>query len=146
MPLKRLVRGLLIFGAIYLFFDALLHIINLRLLDTAKIWPSSAIVFAGFMSQLYAAYAFLVVAIIWVIQKDLKKYQEIIFVVGIGALLYGGFLGYWTLSGFSSSFMGINSLRVWLPFYPLVTLFESIFLIVFGTIVICWKIKDGKNS
>lgn len=137
---------MLIFGAFYILADALIHLFNIRLTDTLEIWPTSAIAFSGFISQLYASFALLTVGVIIEVQKNIKKNAAIVLVMGIWAIWHGGFLGYQALTGFSNNFQQVPSLYVWLPFYNSVIFLESILLILFGTMVVLWRIKDGKSN
>jgi hypothetical protein len=146
MSLKKIIKILLMVGSIYLSCDALIHLFNVRLADAVPLWPSSAIRFAGFISQIYASFVLLVAVLIWEIQKDLIKYRNLATICGVWALLHGGFLGQQTLNGLADSFEKIPSLLVWTAYYPMITLFESILLIIFGTIVILWRFKNAKNN
>lgn len=126
--------------------DALVHLFNIRLIDTLSVWPESAIAFSGFISQLYASFVLLLVVLIFEIQKDVKKYADLVLIMGGWSLLHGVFLAYQGLSGLSHNFQNIQSLSAWLPFYNLLEDVEGLLLITFGTMVVLWRIKDGKNS
>ena len=146
MPLKSWIRGWLLFGALYLTADALVHLFNIRLTDTLGLWPESAIVFSGFISQLYASFVLLLVLLILEIQKDIKKYANLILILGGWSFIHGIFLTYQGMNGLSNSFQNIQSLSVWLSFYNQLEDLEGILLIIFGTMVVLWRIKNGKNS
>lgn len=146
MTLEKTIKALLTFGALYLLIDSAVHLSNIRLTDVGVEWPTSALSFSGFMSQIYASLGFLVAFLGWEIQKDLKKYKSLLFILGIWAIFHGSYLFFRTMDGLTSSFEGIPSLVVWLPFYTFLTTLESIILLIFGTIVILWRFKNGKNS
>lgn len=146
MDLSGFIKLIFKLLAIYLLFDGLLHLFNIRLNDVINIWPNDAVSFSGFLSQIYASFVILTAFLVWEIQKELKKNQALILIIGIWLVCHGGYLIYQTLSGFYLNFASAASLVVWLPFYPVITFLEGIGGLLFGTIVFLWRYKYGKNS
>jgi uncharacterized membrane protein YvlD (DUF360 family) len=146
MTKEILIKRLLTIGFFYLLVDALIHLLNIRLIDVESVWPANAVVFSGFLSQIYASFVLLVSFLIWEIRKDINKYKNILTILGFWAVGHGVYLLIRTTNNLPESFGHIPSLMVWSPFYSFITAFEGGMLIFFGTIVILWRFKYGKNN
>lgn len=136
----------MIFGGVYFIFDGLLHFFNIKISSVNGAWPQSAISYAGLLSSIYASFIFLVAAIAFVIQKDLKKYKAIIVVSSVWAIIHGSVLLFlvWT-QNYQQIFQDLPSLLLWLPFYNQYVLIEGLVLIIYSGIVYLWtRSKAGE--
>lgn len=139
MKLSTVIRGFLLFGAVYMLIETAIHFSNIRISDAFSMWPSSALYFSGFLSEIYASFVLLTSLLLFEMQRSVEKYHTLIGLVGIWALMHGGYLLFKLIIGFVSHFQTIPSLLVWLPFYEIVVAGESILLIVFGLITLYWR-------
>lgn len=143
--MENLLRFFLNLGAIYLILDGAIHLINLKLASVMNIWPPSAISYATLMDTIYASFVFLVALLIFIVQKDLKKYKALIFISAIWALIHGFLLIFLSINwNFTKEWLRLPSLYVWLPFYKQYLLFESALAFVYSILVFLWL--KGKNG
>jgi hypothetical protein len=146
--MKNFLRGYLIFGGCYFILDALLHFSNLKLLSAENTWPTSALSYARLINFLYASFVLLVASIIFVIQKDLKKYHSLVLISAIWALFHGIILLWstWT-QDYQQIFMQVPSLLVWLPFYREYLSLNSLLLFLYSGTVYAyfWQLKPDNN-
>ena len=142
MKLKwdKILKWYLIFGAIYILFDGLIHFFPIRLVDVHNIWPEAAYQYARFFSQLYASYAIFIAGSLFILQTDLKKFRPLIIWSSYFAIFHACLLIWNTLAfNFESIFQSPPSLRAWLPSYNLIELFEAVLLLIYAIIVYTWN-------
>ncbi|MEK7120545.1 MAG: hypothetical protein AAB840_00450 [Patescibacteria group bacterium] len=143
---RKILRGFLIFGGIFLFFEALLHFSNVKLIDVGRTWPDSAKSFASFMSQLYGSFALLVGILAFLLQVNIEKYKVLILATGVWAFLHGLFLLLLSLSqNFLEKFSGLPSLYIWSDFYNQYLLIEALLLFTYSVIVYIWSIDKSHD-
>lgn len=144
--LGRLLRGFLLFGSIYLAVDGLVHITGIRLFDVRRLWAQDALSYAALLNHIYASFVFLAAAIAFEIQRDVKKYRNLIRISGIWALLQGLLLFYLSFNfDFALAFNFSPSLAVWLPFYNYYLWVEAMLLIGYAILGIIYsRGKDEK--
>lgn len=136
----------MIFGAIYLVGDALVHLFDLRLTDVAGKWDQPAIIFSRFMSILYASFVLAVALVVFELQKDLAKYQQLIKLSAIWALFHGLLLLYLSFQyNFPEKFQNTPSIYLDLPFYNYYLLFEASLLFSFS-LVVFWYFKTPPSK
>ena len=132
----NILRGFLIFGGCYFIFDALLHFSNLKLTSVENVWSVSALNYGRLINFLYASFVLLAASIAFAIQTDLKKYQTIILISAIWALLHGLILlGLVWTQDYQQIFTQFPSLLVWLPFYREYLSFSSLLLFLYSGMV-----------
>lgn len=142
--LQPIIKKYLLFAAVYLSIDGLIHLLNLRL-ESVHSWPSSATTYATFLNMIYASFVFLAAAISFVLQKDLKKYESIVIISAIWAFLHGSLLIVLnTKFNFVQIFAGYPSLYVWFPFYSYYLYFEASLFIIYSILVLMWKKEENK--
>lgn len=140
--MDKLLRGLIIFGSLYLIFESALHFFNIRLLDAEPVWPVSALTFSKLMDQIYGSFALLLSAILFEIQKDIVKYKKIIIIFAFWSFLHAVFLIYTSFNNnFQTLFNPLYSLSVWSTLYNQYLLLEAFLLILYGLIVFLWVRK-----
>lgn len=143
--MQNLLRFFLIFAAIYLIVDGIIHFLNIRLSSVLGIWPKSAIVYATLLNTIYASFVFLVAILILAAQKDLQKNKTLIFYSAIWALFHGFLLVNLALTqNFNTDLSDFPSLLVYLPFYNQYLLFEALLAFSYGILVYLW-FKDSKK-
>lgn len=137
--MEKILRGFLIFGGAYLIFDGLLHFFNIKISSVNGAWSQSAISYAELLNSIYASFVFLVAAIAFVIQKDLKKYKAVLLVSSVWAIIHGSVLLFlvWT-QNYQQIFKDLPSLLVWLPFYNQYVVIEGMVLIIYSGVVYLW--------
>lgn len=139
MKVEKILKSFFIFGGIYFIFDALLHLLGIKLFSVTNIWPQSALSYSKLMNQIYASFVILAAVISFVIQKDLKKYQTLILVSGIWAFFHGIILfSLVSWGNYQEVFKELPSLQVWLPFYGPYLILNSVLLFIFSGLVIIW--------
>lgn len=135
--MTKVIRGSLIFGGVYLFIDGLLHFFNLRL--SSVVWQESALSYVKLLNSIYASFVFFVALVFLIIQKDIKKYRNIILITGIWALFHGILLVILSLTqNYIRVFQGAPSLYVYLPFYDQYLILESMLLVSYSFFVFTW--------
>lgn len=140
--LQQIIEKLLLFGAIYLAIDGLIHILNLRL-ESVHNWPSSATTYATFLNMIYASFVFLAAAISFVMQKNLKKYESLVILSAVWAFLHGSLLIFLDIKyNFVKTFADYSSLYVWLPIYDYYLYFEASLFIIYSILVFIWKKEE----
>ncbi len=136
---RCLLKGLLLLGAIYLFFDSLIHFFDIKLLDVKNAWPLSAIEYAHLLDKVSGAFILLIAIIAFVLHKNLEKYRVIVYFSAVWTLFLGLtfiFLGLST--DYSCALEFIPSLSFWLPFYRQYLFFEAGALIFYSAVVFLW--------
>lgn len=136
--IEKLIRGFLIFGALYFTFDALLHLSNIKLSTVKDYWPESAIKYSNLINYIYASFVLLAASISLIIQSNIKKYQSILAISSIWASFHGIVLLFlvW-MNNYQVIFQNTPSLLVWLPFYGEYLSFNSLLLFVYSGLVFC---------
>ena len=139
ISLEKFLKSFLIFGGIYFIFDGLLHLLGIKL-TSVNDWPQSAKVYASLINILYASFIFLVAVIIFIIQKDLQKYKNIVLLSAIWALFHGVTLLYlvWN-NDYQQVFKNYDSLLVWLPVYREYLTLNSVLLFAYSITVYFWQ-------
>ncbi|MBI2334494.1 hypothetical protein HYU96_01715 [Candidatus Daviesbacteria bacterium] len=133
---EKLFRIFLIFLAVYLIGDGLIHLFNIRLLSVSSFWPVSAISYAVLMNSIYASFVLLAATLILVAQANLKKYRELILASAIWAIFHGILLLFLnSTQNFAQDFSDYPSLSVWLPFYNHYLFFEAILAFIYAIVV-----------
>lgn len=137
--LEKLLRVFLIFGGAYFIFDGLLHFFNVKLYSVGNFWPKSAVSYGELLNAIYASFIFLAAGVIFIIQKDLKKYQLIIKFSAVWAFFHGSILVFLIYTqNYQEIFKSLPSLLVWLPFYREYLLINSILLFLYSGVVYLW--------
>lgn len=137
--MQSLLKGFLFFGAIYLFFDSLIHFFDIKLLDVKNAWPLSAIEYARLLDKISGAFFLLIAIVAFVLYKNLEKYRIIVYCSAVWTLFLGLtfiFLGLST--NYSRAFEFISSLSFWLPFYRQYLFLEAGALILYSVVVFLW--------
>lgn len=137
--LEKFLKSFLIFGAIYFIFDGLLHFLGIKLASVNN-WPDFAKAYANLINVLYGSFIFLAAGIIFIIQKDLQKYKNIVLLSAVWSLFHGVALLYlvWN-NDYQQVFKNYDSLLVWLPIYREYLTLNSILLLIYSIIVYFWK-------
>ncbi len=144
--MQKLLRIYLNFGAVYLIFDGLIYLFNIRLASVVNVWPTSALSYARLLDTVYASFVFLAAILIFIAQRDLEKYKNLIFCSAIWAFFHGFLLVSFSLTKtFNNDLSLLPSLHIWIPFYSQFLLFEAALLFVYIVLVILW-FKGGKNG
>ncbi len=144
--IQKLLRIFLNFGAVYLIFNGLVYLFNIRLASVENVWPISAIYYARLLDAIYASFVFLAAVLIFIAQKDLKKYKDLIFYSTIWAFFHGVLLIFLSLTqNFTKDSPSLPSLYIWIPFYSQFLLFEVLLLFIYIVLVVLW-FKGGKNG
>lgn len=140
--IEKLLSGLIILGSLYLVFESILHVFNIRLLDAESVWPVSALAFSRLIDQIYGSFALLLSVTLFEIQKDLAKYKRIIIIFAFWSLSHAVFLIYTSLNNnFKTLFNPVYSLAVWSALYNQYLLLEAFLLIFFSLVVFLWVRK-----
>lgn len=138
VSLEKFLKSFLTFGVIYFIFDGLLHFLGIKLASVNN-WPESAKAYANLINVLYGSFIFLAAGIIFVIQQDLQKYKNIIFLSAIWSLFHGVALLYLVWSNdYQNIFKNHDSLLVWLPFYREYLTLNSALLFIYSISVYFW--------
>lgn len=140
--LEKVLKVLLIFGGCYFIFDGLLHFLGIKL-QSVQSWPESAIEYANLINIIYASFIFLAAIFIFVIQKDIQKYKNLIVLSSIWALFHGLLLIFLVWSNdYQHIFQNYPSLLVWLPVYREYLTINAILLFVYSVVVYFWSKKN----
>jgi hypothetical protein len=127
---KSLLRIYLIFGAVYLLCDSLIHLFNLRLADVGGRWSQDALAYAWLLNQIYASFVILVASLALVIQTNLEKYKLFVRVSGIWSLFHSILLIFAGRNlDLGSFYTTTPSLTFWLPFYNQYLYLEALLLL-----------------
>lgn len=144
--MQNLLRLFLNIGAVFLILNGLVHLFDIRLASVESIWPKSAISYARLLDTIYASFVFLAAIMIFIAQRDLKKYRNLIFYSAFWAFFHGFLLiKFATTQSFTKEIPSLPSLHIWIPFYNQFLLFEAFLLLVYVILVFLW-IKSGKNE
>ena len=137
--LTSLVRIFLLLGSFYMLFEALIHFLNLRLLDVAPSWPTSALIYSSWMSNFYASLSLFISILLFYMQNDLGKNQNLIKLTAAYGVFHASMLVLGNLSvKFDTIYQSFPSLSFWLPTYNGILTLEAIFLYSFGLTVFLW--------
>ena len=90
--MRKIIRGYLIFAGIYILADALIHLLDIKLIDVKQFWQLPALIYGSFVGHLYASFALLVGIFSLIVQKDINKYKSLIKLAGVWGLFHGLFL------------------------------------------------------
>jgi len=133
---KTILRRFLIFGGGYFLFEGLLHLSGLKLSSINSVWPIAAISYANLLNNIYASFIILAGFVAFIIQKDPIKYELIIKLSAIWALLHGIMLLFlvWT-QDYQQIFQNLPSLLVYLPFYREYLIFNAVLLFLYSGVV-----------
>lgn len=141
--IEKVLRGMQIFGVGYFIFDSLLHFSNIKLLSAIGIWPQSAISYAQLINYIYGSFVILAAVFLFIIQKDLKKYQTLVIFSSFWALFHGAILIFLVWSqNFQEIFKKLPSILVFLPFYREYLTFNALLLFAYASLVYIWMRKD----
>ncbi len=144
--MQKLLRIFLNLGAVFLIFNGLIYLFNIRLTSVINVWPQSAISYARLLDTVYASFVFLAAILIFIAQQDLEKYKKLIFYSTFWAFFHGLLLVNLSLTqNFTKDLTALPSLQVWFPFYSQFLLFEALLLFVYIVLVILW-FRGGKNG
>lgn len=145
--IEKILRSFLIFGMVYLLFDALLHFFGIKLLSVFGVWPESAVSYSSLINRLYASFVILAAMIAYVVQKDVKKYKALVIGSAVWAAFHGLVLLYlvWT-QNYQQFFKSLPSLLVWLPFYKEYLTFNAIALLAYSGVVYIWSRGERSGS
>lgn len=142
---KNILRGFLFFWGIYALLEAILYLFNIRLYSVEGIWPDSALSYAKLVNQFLGSFFIFISLLVFEAQRNVEKYQPLIKMSGVWAILYGFLLIFLSLSkDFAQVFNNLASLYVWFPFYNQYLLLEAAFLIAYSAVVFLWIKKDDK--
>jgi len=143
MNTKTLIRiGLVIMG-IYTIGDAFVHLFNIRTKDVVGVWPSNALAFSQFLSQIYGSFVLLAALMLLELSRKVEAYKNFVYVVGIWSFFHGVLLATSLITGFFKSF-NVPSLYAYipLPYYIGIEILESVFLVLFAFLVLFWRLKN----
>lgn len=137
--MEKILRPFLIFGGAYFIFDGLLHLSGVKLTSVINIWPQSALNYSKLLNYLYASFIILSGVMALFFQSDIKKYKTMIIISAIWALFHGAILLLLVnLEGYGEVFKGLDSLKVYLPFYEQYLTFNATMLFLFSGVVFLW--------
>ncbi len=136
---QNMLKACLLFGAVYLCADALIHFLDIKLIDIGSNWPASALAYVHLLDKVAGVFILLTAAIVFAIHRDPKKYKTIIYLSGVGALLLGASFIYLGMStDYRSIFSAFPSLAFWIPSYKEFLFWEAGALICYSVIVYLW--------
>lgn len=137
---EKLIRGLLIFAAVYFLFEAMLYLFDIRLSGVKNAWPLAGITYSKYIERILGSMFLLFSIIAFEIQKDLNKYRKFVILSSYWAF-FDGFLVLYlsTTQDFVKIYQAIPSLYVWFPWYNQFLYFEVILLIFYAVLVYLWK-------
>lgn len=136
---QNILKVFLLLGAVYLSADAAVHFLDIKLIDIGSSWSASALAYARLLDKVAGVFIFLTAAIIFVIQKDPKKYKAIIYLSGVGSLLLGASFIYLGIStDYLRVFSAFPSLSFWIPSYKNFLFLEAGALICYSAVVYLW--------
>ena len=139
MKIQNILRIFLLFLGIYLAVDGLVFLSNVRLQSAYHLWPSSAFSYAYLTNAMAAAFMFLASYVAFIIQKDPKKYQNLISASALWAFFFGLLLIYLSSTqNLMSNFSNLPSLYVWMPFYNWYLVFEALLSFAYAGLVFIW--------
>lgn len=143
---EKALRIYLIFWGLYLIFEGLLYILNIRLIDTRDIWPPAALAYAKLLEKVLGSiFLFVAAVIIFEVQNNLLKYKNFIKIGGIWTFFHGIlliFLG--TTQNYGEVFISFPSLFVWFPLYENYVVLEGVAAILFSILVYIWLKNEQK--
>lgn len=141
--IEKALRIYLIFWGLYLIFEGLLYILNIRLIDTRNIWPPAALAYARLLEKVLGSiFLFVAAVIIFEVQRNLLKYKNFIKIGGIWAFFHGIlliFLG--TTQNYAEVFKPYPSLLVWFPWYREYVVLEGLAAIGLSILVYLYQKK-----
>lgn len=136
---QNILRACLLFGAVYLCAEALIHFFDMKLGDADSSWPASALAYARLMDKVAGVFILLVAGIFFVIRRDPKKYKAIIYLSGVGSLLLGvSFIYLGASTDYLHIFSTFPSLSFWIPAYKEYLYLEAGTLICYSVLVYLW--------
>lgn len=143
MMIKLLLKWYLIAASIYLIFDGLVHVFDIKLIDAIS-WPQPAFVYSKFIGNLYGAFAILAGLFGIEASRNLEKYRNFLYIAAVWSLAHAVYLLYSSLSiNFVGIFNQTQSVYFWIPFYNSYLLFEAGLLVTFALMVFIYRKHDG---
>lgn len=139
MNIKIILKRYLLAASIYLILDGLVHVFDIKLVNV-NVWPESSLTYSKFIGNLYGGFAILAGLFGIEVQRDLRKYKNILYITAVWSLVYGAYLIYSGLTiPFVEIFSLIPSLYFWMPFYNLYLVFEAGLLFTLSILVYLFK-------
>lgn len=138
--LPKLVKGYLIFGGIYMFFEFLIHFFNLKLSNVTSFWPQSAFTYASWMSIFYGSTCLFISLLSLYLQIDVNRNKQLIKLLAAYSAFHGSVLIFGSLTvKFDAIYHNFPSLSFWLPSYNGFLAFEAALLYGFAILVYFWQ-------
>lgn len=132
-------KVMLLFGAVYLFFDSSIHFFDIKLLNVSSIWSVSAIAYARLLDKVSGAFILLSAVGAFILHKNLEEYRKLVYLSAVWTFFLGLTFIYLSLStDYSNAFSLMPSLAFWLPFYGQYLLLEAAALIFYSAVVYLW--------
>lgn len=139
MLVEKVLRGMFIFGSFFLFLLAFIHIFDIRFWDVNLIWPEDALIYSKLLSRLFGSFSLLLALLAWEVSKNVKKYQTLIIITAIWALIHASIEIVSALSNpYNELFSQYPSIKVWIPQYNYNLLLEAFLLISYSFVVFLW--------
>lgn len=143
--IEKALRIYLIFWGLYLIFEGLLYILNIKLIDTRNIWPPAALAYIELLEKVLGSiFLFVAAVVILEVQRNLKKYKNFIKIGGTWTLFHGILLIFLSVTqNYTEVFKPFPSLLVWFPFYGEYVILEGLAAILFSVLAYLW-LKNTK--
>lgn len=139
MKIGIILKWYIFITSVYLLSDAIVHLLDFKLIDVILTWPVQAVFYSKFIGHLYGFFAILVAIFGIEVQRNIKKYKNLIYLTAVWLVFYGINLLITGLGAdFSEIFTKEPSVYVWLPSYNLYLVFESVLCFVFAGLTLFW--------
>ena len=137
--LEKTIKGLLLFGSVYFVVDGLIHLLNIKLISVADVWPKSAVAYSILLDAIFASFIFLAAGMALVLQSDLKKYKTAILASSLWAIWHGFLLIFLSFNlGLVKLTIPWPSVHLWFPFYDQYLAFQGCLLLLYAVLVLIW--------
>lgn len=145
MKIETILKWYILVTSVYLLADAVVHILDFKLVDVILTWPEQAVVYSKFIGHLYGFFAILAAVFGIEAQRDIKKYKNFIYLTAVWLVFYGiNLLSTGLGADFSEMFASEPSIYVWLPSYNLYLVFESALCFIFAGLTFAWWKSERK--
>jgi len=125
---------LLRFGVVFMLAESVFHFSALRISGARQLWPTSAWYYALLFNWLWASASLLIAIVLYYLQRDARRYRDLIGAVSWFGLFHAGVLTYFSTVSIEQKLI-LPSLYVWNPYYSVQLRLEAAVLVVFFAVV-----------
>ncbi len=123
------------FGCLFMVGETIYHFSGIRMMGTSQIWPIGAVEFAKFFMFLWASASLLISGLLYLLQKNLTKYADVIIWIGYFSLFHSSLL-WWCATRNYEQIFPLSTLYFWNAYYSYQLVIEGLALFGAGMFII----------